>query len=109
MTAERNDDDATLDALVRAASAQDVDEAAIKRRVSERLGVRRGTAWRLPTFGPQMAVAGFATMLLAAGLAGYNAPDLLEYGIDQQLLMLAFGDPAAAGAMLPTDAGGAVE
>lgn len=109
MTTERDDDDARLDALVRAASARDVDAAAIKRRVNERLATRGGTAWRLPAFGPQLAVAGFATMLIAAGLAGYSAPDLLDYGIDQQMLMLAFGDPEAAGATFPSDALGAAE
>lgn len=84
-------DDTRIDALVRAASARDVDEAALACAVHAKLAPRQ--AWlTLPRFGPNLAAAGFAAMLLVAGVAGYALPDL--GGADDDLLLLAMTEPA---------------
>ena len=99
-----------IDALVRAASDRETDETAIYYKVIGRLD-ERPAIWTamLPRFGPNLAAAGFASLMVAAGFMGYALPDLANAGTDEQILALAFGLSDGIGDPLVPAATGLVE
>ncbi|MEM7058771.1 MAG: hypothetical protein AAF557_14365 [Pseudomonadota bacterium] len=92
-----------LDDLIRAASARETDEGTTFRSVLGWIDAEeKRTFFRLPSFGPNMAAAGFAAMLFAAGITGYALPELTLGDPEDDFLLLAMGDPGAtSGGFLP--------
>ncbi len=93
---DHDDETDRIDALVRAASARDTNAEKLRRAVNDRLDAQAGARVFLrPFFTPRLAVAGFATMLLAAGFGGYHLPGLATGDPDESMLLLAMGAPTA--------------
>ncbi|MEM9061870.1 MAG: hypothetical protein AAGD13_15530 [Pseudomonadota bacterium] len=107
MTHPKDDRDKELDALVRAASAAPTDEVGTYYKVLSRIDAApRPALIPLPGLSPNLALASFAALMLAAGAAGYALPDLTTQGADDQILALAFGiTDAAPDPFAPTVAG----
>lgn len=95
--ADEADDDA-LDRLVLEAALTQTDEQALARAVLRRTArERRGMPdWSgiMRPWGPRGAVAGFAAILLAAGIAGYLVAEGDDGRFGDALLALATGYPA---------------
>lgn len=94
-------EDARLDRLILEAAQMETDEQALIRKVQERIIHKQRPffhlfpmrqSWQLPA-----VTASLAAILVATGIAGYAAagPDLGR--MDDALLALATGDPAASG------------
>ncbi|SMH54824.1 hypothetical protein [Mesorhizobium australicum] len=88
--------DARLDRIVLESALAETDEQAIARKVLARID--RGPVFRFPLMMPSWrlpaAAAGFAIVLVAAGIAGYSAAGSDLWQIDRALLALATGEPA---------------
>ncbi|MEL6479054.1 MAG: hypothetical protein AAFR17_17130 [Pseudomonadota bacterium] len=91
MTHDPSDIDQAVDALVKRASARETDEAGLSQAVLTRLAAEERRLPALPAFGPGVAAASFAMLVLMAGAGGYALPDLLLEGPEEQALALAFG------------------
>ena len=93
--------DAHLDRLVFEAALMEKDERELARKILMRIGQERRTvfgffsmmsSWRLP-----VAAASFGAVFFAAGLAGYSVAGSGYGTMDDALLAIATGEPAAAG------------
>lgn len=83
-----------IDDLVRAASDRATDETQTCFKVLARIDAEPAAPrWYLPAIGPQMATAGFAALMLAAGVAGYQLPEIASGSTEQDILLMAFGLP----------------
>ena len=93
--------DDALDRLVLEAALTRTDERALARKVLQRTrGGRRGMPGLTPMmrpWGPRGAAAGFAAILLAAGIAGYLVAEGDDARLGDALLALATGFPAEPG------------
>lgn len=94
-------EDAQLDLLILKAARLETDEQALARKVRERIGqeqrtlisfLPRPSSWQLPA-----AATGFAVILFAVGVAGYTIAGVSYWRMEDALLALATGDPAAGG------------
>lgn len=88
--------DARLDRIVLESALAETDEQATARKVLARID--RGAVFRFPLMLPSWrlpgAAAGFAIVLVAAGIAGYSVAGSDLWQIDRALLALATGEPA---------------
>lgn len=94
-------EDAQLDWLILKAARMETDEQALTRNVLERIGEEQRSffrfsatlsSWQLPA-----AATSFAVILVAVGVAGYSIAGVSYRGMEDALLALATGDPAANG------------
>lgn len=94
-------EDAHLDRLILEAARMETDEQALTRKVQERIIHKRRPFFRFipitPSWQLPAATASFAVILVATGIAGYAIGGLGYARIDDALLALATGDPAAGG------------
>jgi hypothetical protein len=94
-------DDNALDRLVLEAALTQTDEQVLARKVLQRTrGERRGRPGLSPMmrpWGPRGAAAGFAAILLAAGIAGYLVAEGDDARLGDALLALATGFPSEPG------------
>lgn len=92
------DGDASIDRLVLEAALAGTDEQAIARKVLARIERERQPLFRLSSLAQSWrlsgAAAGFAVVLVAAGIAGYSVAGADLARIDRALLALATGEPA---------------
>ncbi|MEM8836762.1 MAG: hypothetical protein AAGE89_01615 [Pseudomonadota bacterium] len=87
-----------INALVRAASGVDVDEAKLTRNVLTKIAVEtngKSSAFYggFRSYSPAAACAGFAMLMLGAGFFGYVLGDIMGFAGDDQFLLLALSDP----------------
>lgn len=96
------DHDKDLDDLIRTASGRETDDSATFRAVLRKIDTAEARPpLRLPSFGPNIAAAGFAAMMFMAGFVGYTLPDLTLGDPDEDMLLLALGDTGpTAGSLL---------
>ncbi|ESR23481.1 hypothetical protein [Lutibaculum baratangense] len=97
---------AELDRLILEAAGMETDERALARKVQERIEVEREPFLR---FGPLMSpwrtpaiTSCVALILVATAFAGYSAAGRDHGHLDEALLALAAGDPAASGIDAPS-------
>lgn len=94
-------EDAHLDRLILEAAQMRTDEQALMRKVQERITRKRRPFFHLfpmrPSWQLPVATASFAVILVATGIAGYSTAGPDFGWMDDALLALATGDPAASG------------
>lgn len=95
---DRTDTDGRIEDQVRAASASPTDESRLYYAVLARLdqGEARRLDW-LPRFGPGMATAGFAAMMIVGIFVGYGVTGPTLDASETDILRIAFGDAGALG------------